>query len=126
MTKEVKNIDDQEEELFEHYNFIADKGQEKLRIDKFLMARIANQSRNKIQIAAHNGNILVNKLPVKPNYKVKPKDEVSIVLPYPVRQLELIPQDIPIDIIYEDNQLCLVNKSANMVVHPGYGNYDVH
>ena len=124
MTKEVKNIDDQEEELFEHYNFIADNGQEKLRIDKFLMARIANTSRNKIQIAAHNGNILVNKLPVKPNYKVKPKDEVSIVLPYPVRQIELIPQDIPVDIIYEDDQLCLVNKSANMVVHPGYGNYD--
>ena len=124
MTEEVKNIDDQEEELFEHYNFIADNGQEKLRIDKFLMDRIANTSRNKIQIAAHNGNILVNKFPVKPNYKVKPKDEVSIVLPYPVRQLELIPQDIPVDIIYEDDQLCLVNKSANMVVHPGYGNYD--
>ena len=124
MTEEVKNIDDQEDELFEHYNFIADNGQEKLRIDKFLMDRIANTSRNKIQIAAHNGNILVNKFPVKPNYKVKPKDEVSIVLPYPVRQLELIPQDIPVDIIYEDDQLCLVNKSANMVVHPGYGNYD--
>ena len=124
MTKEVKNIEDQEEELFEHYNFIADNGQEKLRIDKFLMDRIANTSRNKIQIAAHNGNILVNKFPVKPNYKIKPKDEVSIVLPYPVRQLELIPQDIPVDIIYEDDQLCLVNKSANMVVHPGYGNYD--
>ena len=124
MIKEVKNIDDQEEELFEHYNFIADNGQEKLRIDKFLMDRIANTSRNKIQIAAHNGNILVNKFPVKPNYKIKPKDEVSIVLPYPVRQLELIPQEIPVDIIYEDDQLCLVNKSANMVVHPGYGNYD--
>ena len=106
MTKEVKNIDDQEEELFEHYNFIADNGQEKLRIDKFLMDRIANTSRNKIQIAAHNGNILVNKSTVKPNYKIKPKDEVSIVLPYPVRQLELIPQDIPVDIIYEDDQLC--------------------
>ena len=124
MSDKIKNIDEQEEELFEHYKYIADNGQDKLRIDKFLIDRIPNTSRSKIQIAAHNGNILVNKIQVKPNYKVKPKDEISIVLPYPVRQLELIPQNIPIDIIYEDDQLCLVNKSANMVVHPGYGNYD--
>ena len=124
MSDIINNIDEQEEELFEHYKYIADNGQDKLRIDKFLIDRIPNTSRSKIQIAAHNGNILVNKIQVKPNYKVKPKDEISIVLPYPVRQLELIPQNIPIDIIYEDDQLCLVNKSANMVVHPGYGNYD--
>ena len=124
MIDKINNIDQQEEELFEHYKYIADNGQDKLRIDKFLIDRIPNTSRSKIQIAAHNGNILVNKIQVKPNYKVKPKDEISIVLPYPVRQLELIPQNIPIDIIYEDDQLCLVNKSANMVVHPGYGNYD--
>ena len=124
MSDKIKNIDEQEEELFEHYKYIADNGQDKLRIDKFLIDRIPNTSRSKIQIAAHNGNILVNKIQVKPNYKVKPKDEISIVLPYPVRQLELISQNIPIDIIYEDDQLCLVNKSANMVVHPGYGNYD--
>ena len=124
MSDKIKNIDEQEEELFEHYKYIADNGQDKLRIDKFLIDRIPNTSRSKIQIAAHNGNILVNKVQVKPNYKVKPKDEISIVLPYPVRQLELIPQNIPIDIIYEDDHLCLVNKSANMVVHPGYGNYD--
>ena len=124
MSDKIKNIDEQEEELFEHYKYIADNGQDKLRIDKFLIDRIPNTSRSKIQIAAHNGNILVNKIQVKPNYKVKPKDEISIVLPYPVRQLELIAQNIPIDIIYEDDQLCLVNKSANMVVHPGYGNYD--
>lgn len=124
MIDKIKNFDQQEEELFEHYKYIADNGQDKLRIDKFLIDRIPNTSRSKIQIAAHNGNILVNKIQVKPNYKVKPNDEISIVLPYPVRQLELIPQNIPIDIIYEDDQLCLVNKSANMVVHPGYGNYD--
>jgi len=124
MIDKINNIDQQEEELFEHYKYIADNGQDKLRIDKFLIDRIPNTSRSKIQIAAHNGNILVNKIQVKPNYKVKPNDEISIVLPYPVRQLELIPQNIPIDIIYEDDQLCLVNKSANMVVHPGYGNYD--
>ena len=111
------------EELFEHYNYIADPGQEKLRIDKFLIDRIPNTSRNKIQIAAHNGNILVNKQTIKPNYKVKPGDNISIVLPYPVRNLELIPEDIPVEIVYEDDQLCVVNKPSNMVVHPGYGNY---
>ena len=111
------------EELFEHYSYIADPGQEKLRIDKFLMDRIPNTSRNKIQIAAHNGNILVNKQVIKPNYKVKPGDNISIVLPYPVRNLELIPENIPIEIIYEDDQLCIVQKPSNMVVHPGYGNY---
>lgn len=122
-----KNIDitdeEQGDELYEHHNYVADKGQEKLRIDKFLMDRIPNTSRNKIQLAAHNGNILVNKNTVKPNYKVKPNDEISIVLPYPVRNLELIPEDIPLEITYEDNELCVVNKPANLVVHPGYGNY---
>ena len=114
---------DDSEEFFEHYSYIADPGQEKLRIDKFLMDRIPNTSRNKIQIAAHNGNILVNKQVIKPNYKVKPGDNISIVLPYPVRNLELIPENIPIEIIYEDDQLCIVQKPSNMVVHPGYGNY---
>lgn len=114
---------EESDELYEHYNYIADPGQEKLRIDKFLIDRIPNTSRNKIQIAAHNGNILVNKNPIKPNYKVKPGDNISIVLPYPVRNLELIPEDIPIDIVYEDDQLCVVNKPSNLVVHPGYGNY---
>ena len=79
MSDKIKNIDEQEEELFEHYKYIADNGQDKLRIDKFLIDRIPNTSRSKIQIAAHNGNILVNKVQVKPNYKVKPKDEISIV-----------------------------------------------
>lgn len=123
-SQEKQDIDDHGDELFEHYNYVADKGQEKLRIDKFLMDRIPNTSRNKIQLAAHNGNILVNNNKVKPNFKVKPNDVVSIVLPYPVRHLELIPQNIPVNIIYEDNELCVVNKTANIVVHPGYGNYD--
>jgi len=111
------------EDLFEHHKFTADQGQEVLRIDKFLMDRIPNTSRNKIQIAAKNGNILVNNQAVKQNYKIKPGDIVSIVLPYPVREIELIPEDIPLDIAYEDNELLVVNKQANMVVHPGYGNY---
>ncbi|MEN9978423.1 MAG: hypothetical protein RLZZ569_1048, partial [Bacteroidota bacterium] len=109
--------------LFEHYRFKADPGQESLRIDKYLLDRMPNTSRNKIQVAAKNGNIQVNGIAVKPNYKVKPLDEVAIVLPYPVREIELIPQDIPIDIVYEDEELVVVNKPANMVVHPGYGNY---
>jgi len=112
-----------EDELFEHYNFIVDPGQEVLRIDKFLLDRLPNTSRNKIQFAAKNGNVLVNKSAVKPNYRVKPKDEVSIVMPYPVREIELIAEDIPIDITYEDEYLAVVNKPSNMVVHPGYGNY---
>jgi 23S rRNA pseudouridine1911/1915/1917 synthase len=111
------------EELYEHHKFVVDKGQEMVRIDKFLMDKIANTSRNKIQIAAKNGNILVNKKEIKSNYKVKPSDEISVVFPYPVREIELIPQDIPLDIVYEDDHLIVINKPSNMVVHPGYGNY---
>ncbi|MCT4582542.1 MAG: RluA family pseudouridine synthase [Flavobacteriales bacterium] len=111
------------EELFEHHKVQADKGQEPVRIDKFLMDRIPNTSRNKLQIAAKNGNILVNNLAVKSNYKVKPNDEISIVLPYPIRNIELIPEDLPLDIVYEDDELIVINKKAGMVVHPGFGNY---
>ncbi len=120
---ELENENEDDEELFEHHRFKADPGQEVLRIDKFLLDRLANTSRSKIQNAAKNGNILVNGLAVKQNYKIKPKDEVSIVLPYPIREIELIAENIPIEIIYEDDQLALVNKPSNMVVHPGYGNY---
>ncbi len=112
-----------EDELYEHYNFKVDQGQEVVRIDKFLLDRLPNTSRNKIQFAAKNGNVLVNQKVVKPNYRVKPKDEVSIVMPYPVREIELIPENIPIDIVFEDEYLVVVNKPSNMVVHPGYGNY---
>lgn len=120
---EEKDFDNQEEELFEHYRFISDLGQEIIRIDKFLMDRLPNTSRSKIQNAAKNGNILVNTKTVKQNYKIKPRDEITIVLPYPIREIELIPEDIPIEILYEDDQLALVYKPSNMVVHPGYGNY---
>jgi 23S rRNA pseudouridine1911/1915/1917 synthase len=121
--EEIENEDSGSEELFEHYRFTADPGQEVLRIDKFLMDRIPNTSRNKVQIAAKNGNILVNTIAVKQNYKIKPNDEISIVLPFPVREIELIAQDIPLSIAYEDEELVVVNKPADMVVHPGYGNY---
>jgi 23S rRNA pseudouridine1911/1915/1917 synthase len=123
MSEKIDELDNDEEELFEHYRFKADPGQEITRIDKYLIDRLPNTSRNKIQIAAKNGTVLVNGVKVKQNYKVKPFDEVSLVLPYPVRELELIPQDIPLVIVFENDALIVVNKQANMVVHPGYGNY---
>lgn len=113
-----------EDELFEHHNFIADKGQAILRIDKFLSDRLANSSRNKIQQAASDGNIIVNGVVVKPNYKVKPLDEISIQLPYPPRETEIIPENIPLDILYEDDTVLVINKPSEMVVHPGYGNWE--
>jgi 23S rRNA pseudouridine1911/1915/1917 synthase len=114
---------EEQDDLFEHYNITADPGQEPLRIDKFLLDRIPNTSRNKLQVAARNGNIVVNGNEVKPNYKVKPKDVISIVLPYPVREVELIPENIPLNILYEDDEVIVLNKQAGLVVHPGYGNY---
>ena len=110
-------------ELFEHYHFKADPGQSHLRIDKFLCDRIENTSRTRIQNAANAGNILVNNKPVKPNYKVKPNDIVQIVLPNPPREIELIPENIPIDIVFEDDDVIVVNKAPGMVVHPAFGNY---
>jgi 23S rRNA pseudouridine1911/1915/1917 synthase len=111
-------------ELFEHHRVVADKGQGVLRVDKFLFHKLENISRSKIQSASHAGNILVNEKPVKPNYKVKPNDVVSVVLPHPPYEFQLLPQEIPINIIYEDDDLIVVNKDAGMVVHPGHGNYD--
>lgn len=110
-------------ELFEHHKFVADPGQTILRVDKFLTVRIENISRNKIQEAAQAGNILANGKPVKANYKVKPGDVVSIVMEYPKREIEIIPENIPLNILYEDDSLIVVNKPAGMVVHPSYGHY---
>lgn len=113
----------EDQELFEHYRIEADKGQSLLRIDKFLMVRIENATRTKIQQAAHAGNILVNGNQIKPNYRVKPLDQISIVLPNPPRDVEIIPQNIPLTIVYEDPFLMVVNKPAGLVVHPGFANY---
>lgn len=110
-------------ELFEHFRFEADRGQSVLRIDKFLFNKLEGTSRSRIQAAAEAGSIHVNGQPVKSNYKVKPEDTISIVLPHPPRKLELIPEDLPLNIIYEDDQLIVVNKEPGMVVHPGHGNY---
>lgn len=114
---------DEDQELFEHYRIVVEKGQQLLRIDKFLMNRTPNATRSKIQQSAENGSILVNDKPVKSNYKVKPFDVISIVLAHPPREIELIPQNIPIDVVYEDDDLIIINKKPGMVVHPGYGNY---
>ncbi|HNY53090.1 MAG TPA: RluA family pseudouridine synthase [Bacteroidales bacterium] len=112
-----------QQELFEHFRFKSEPGQSLLRVDKFLFARLENTSRTRIRNAANAGNILVNNKPVKPNYRVKPGDLIQVVLPNPPREIELIPEDIPINIIYEDDDVIVVNKEAGMVVHPAYGNY---
>jgi 23S rRNA pseudouridine1911/1915/1917 synthase len=115
--------DGQESSLYEHYNFQVDAGQKQVRIDKFIVNRIDNASRSKIQAAADAGNILVNGKPVKSNYKVKPGDELSVVMDFPRRELKIIAEDIPLDVVYEDDQLIVINKPAGLVVHPGHGNY---
>ena len=118
-----EEFSDQEQDLFEHYRFVADPGQSPLRIDKFLMSRIENASRNKIQQAATAGSILVNDKAVKQNYKVRPGDVITIVLTEPPRETEIIPEDIPIDIMFEDDHIMVINKRAGMVVHPAFGNF---
>ncbi len=119
------NIDFQEpeEELFEHYRFDVPKGQALLRIDKYLMLMVPNATRNKIQNAASNGDIYVNDVTVKSNYKVKPGDVIRIMLSHPPFENRVDPEDIPLDIVYEDDALLLINKPPNFVVHPGHGNY---
>ncbi|MET4081909.1 23S rRNA pseudouridine1911/1915/1917 synthase [Pedobacter sp. UYP30] len=116
--------DAEEQDLYEHFKVVADKGQSLLRIDKFLMHRIENASRSRIQNAIELGNVLVNGSTVKSSYKVKPFDAISIVLPHPPRDTHVYPEDLPIDIIYEDSDLLIVNKVAGMVVHPGFNNYN--
>lgn len=110
-------------ELYEHFKFIADKGQELLRVDKFLVTRIPKSSRNRIQQAADAGCILVNGKAVKSNYRVKPLDVVQIVMDRPRYEFEILAEDIPLDIVYEDDTVLVVNKPAGLVVHPGHGNY---
>ena len=109
---------------FEHYKFVADKGQNPLRVDRFLLNFVEFATRNKIQNSIKAGNVRVNDNIVKANYKVKAEDVVTVVLDYPKEKNELLPQDIPLNIVYEDKDLLVVNKEAGMVVHPGYGNYD--
>ena len=125
MTNDIDSVDplDQQDDLHEHYRFVVDKGQQPLRVDKFLMNRIEHATRNKIQKAAKEGHIYVNDQSVKSNYKVKGKDIVRVLFTHPPHEFLLVPQEIPIDIVYEDDSVVVVNKPAGMVVHPGHGNY---
>lgn len=116
-------LEQEEQDLYEHLRIVVDKGQSLLRIDKFLMHRVENASRNRIQNAIDAGNVLVNEKVIKASYKVKPQDVISVVLPHPPRDTEVYPENIPIEIVYEDNDLLVVNKVAGMVVHPGFNNY---
>ena len=116
-------ISENNEELFEHFSFLADKGQEPVRVDKFLMNRIENATRNKIQKAAKSGYIFSNNIPVKQNYKVKPGDNVKVMFHHPPHENLLVGEKMDIDVVYEDNDLIVVNKPPNQVVHPGHGNY---
>lgn len=115
--------DDNEDALHEHFAFTVEKGQKPLRVDKYLMNFIENMSRSKIQAAADNGGIYVNGVPVKSNYKVKPADKIRVLFTHPTYNDLLVGENIPLDVVYEDDQLLVVNKPAGMVVHPGHGNY---
>ncbi len=123
MMDENEIQDTEEQDLYEHLRIVVDKGQSLLRIDKFLIIRTENTSRNRIQNAIDAGNVLVNEKTVKASYKVKPFDVISVVLPHPPRDTEVYPENIPLNIIYEDDDVILVNKPAGMVVHPGFNNY---
>ena len=123
MSENFPITDDSEDELYEHYAFTAEKGQQPLRIDKYLMNFVENATRNKIQNAAKNGNIYVNDIQVKQNYKVKPFDKIRVMFEHPPYEYLLTPENIPLDIVYEDDEVLVVNKPAGMVVHPGHGNY---
>lgn len=125
MSEDYAQLSDEgeSEDLFEHYRFEADKGQKPLRVDKFLQNFMESTSRNKIQTAADQGAVRVNDIPVKSNYKVKAGDVVTMVLSYPPTEIELVAEDIPLDIRYQDDEVVVLHKEAGMVVHPGYGNH---
>jgi 23S rRNA pseudouridine1911/1915/1917 synthase len=120
---ESKENTDYNKDLFEHYNFVVDKGQEPLRVDKFLMNRIENSTRNKIQNAAKNGFIFSNLQPVKSNYKVKPGDLIKVMFSHPPYENLLLGEEMILDIVFEDIHIIVVNKPHGIVVHPGHGNY---
>ncbi|MCK6639993.1 MAG: RluA family pseudouridine synthase [Bacteroidia bacterium] len=120
---EELNDENAEQELFEHHRIVIDPGQQQIRIDKFLQNRLGGQiSRTKIQAGAEAGNLLVNDKPVKSSYKIKPKDVITVLLPHPPKENYLVPEEMPLDIMYEDNEIIILNKQSGLVVHPGHGN----
>lgn len=120
---DVEPVVDNPAELYEHFRVVVDKGQSQVRVDKYLFERLVNSSRNRIQKAADAGLIMANGKPVKSSYKVKPCDVLTVMMDRPRYDNDIIPEDIPLDIVYEDNDLMVVNKPAGLVVHPGCGNY---
>ena len=123
MSNKEEIVDDPEDLLFEHHRIVVDQGQALLRIDKFLMARLANATRTKIQDAINQQFVKVNDKVIKPNYKVHPRDVVTVMLPEPPRDTEVLPENIPLNIVFEDDHLLIINKPAGMVVHPAYQNW---
>ena len=123
MEEYAESILEDEVERYEHYRFTADPGQTLIRVDKFLTDRITGASRSRVQQSADAGNVEVNGEPQKSSYKVKPGDVVTVMMSYPPKDTSIIPEDIPLDIVYEDDELLVVNKPAGMVVHPGHGNF---
>ncbi|MDQ3395594.1 MAG: RluA family pseudouridine synthase [Bacteroidota bacterium] len=123
MQQQSGNFEEEGDELFEHYRIVADPGQALLRIDKFLMDRLPNVSRNKVQDAIKNEFVLVNEEVVKANYRIRPGDFITISMPEPPRDTDVVPENIPLNIVYEDDALLVVNKPAGMVVHPAYNNW---
>ena len=121
---DVEPVVDNPAELYEHFRVVVDKGQSQVRVDKYLFERLVNSSRNRIQKAADAGLIMANGKPVKSSYKVKPCDVLTVMMDRPRYDNDIIPEDIPLDIVYEDNDLMVVNKPAGLVVHPGCGNYN--
>ncbi|MET3047278.1 RluA family pseudouridine synthase [Flavobacterium covae] len=119
----IEKEEEWENDLYEHYKFDIPKGQSSMRVDKYLMTSIENTTRNKIQQAAEKGFILANGIAVKSSYKIKPFDEIKVVLSHPPFENKIIPENIPLDIIYEDDALIVINKPVGLVVHPGHGNY---
>ena len=123
MQADSPEVPDEDQEMFEHFHFTVDPGQEPMRIDKFILQKISHGTRTKVQMSIDSGNVLVNKKTTKSSYKVRPNDSISVIFPYPKREIELIPENIPINIVYEDDDLMIVNKDAGLVVHPGVGNF---
>ena len=123
MSSEEDFIDEQDDELFEHHRIIADAGQSLIRIDKFLMDRLPNVTRTKIQAGIHEGFVKVNDQPIKPSYKVHPNDVVVVAMPEPPRDTDVKPENIPLNIVFEDEHLMVINKAPGMVVHPAYQNW---
>lgn len=123
ITDNIEDIDDEEQQLYEHFRVVVDKGQDPVRIDKFLFEHLQHSSRNRIQKAAEAGFILVNDRPVKSNYKVRPDDVVTLMLDRPRHDTTIEPEDIPLDVVYEDDDVMVINKPAGLVVHPGVGNF---